>query len=125
MAMSYTSVWAAETFGLGPQGVAMMFVVSGAAGAVGNPVLGFLSDRTGSRRPFVVGQLIVTGIAYLGYSAAQSYELGLFLVAFSGFGIMGMTLAGVGDHVRSEPKLHGPVGLRVLSTERTAWAMGI
>jgi MFS family permease len=125
MAMSYTSVWAAETFGLGPQGVAMMFVVSGAAGAVGNPLLGFLSDRAGARRPFVVGQLVVTGLAYVGYAFAQQYEVGLALVAFSGFGIMGMSLASVGDHVRSEPRLGGPVGLRVLSTERTAWAMGI
>jgi MFS family permease len=125
MAMSYTSVWAAETFGLGPQGVAMMFVVSGAAGAVGNPLLGLLSDRSGSRRAFVVGQLVVTGLAYVGYSLTDTYAVGLFLVAFSGFGIMGMTLASVGDHVRSEPRLGGPVGLRVLATERTAWAMGI
>jgi MFS family permease len=125
MAMSYTSVWAAETFGLGPQGVAMMFVVSGAAGAVGNPLLGLLSDWVGSRRRFVVGQLAITGVAYAGYAFAQQYEVGLALVAFSGFGIMGMTLASVGDHVRSEPRLGGPVGLRVLSTERTAWAMGI
>src|SRR5688500_15912592 len=92
MAMSYTAVWAAETFGLVPQAVAMMFVVSGVVVAIGNPLLGFLSDRTGSRRPFVVGQLVVTGVAYVGYSLTRTYEVGLFLVAFGGFGIMGMTL---------------------------------
>jgi SET family sugar efflux transporter-like MFS transporter len=123
--MSYTSVWASETFGLGPQGVAMLFVVSGAAGALGNPLLGLASDRLGARRWFVVAQLVVTGAAYGCYALASRYEVGLLLVAFSGFGIMGMTLASVGDYVQSEPRLGGTVGLRVVSTERTAWAMGI
>jgi predicted MFS family arabinose efflux permease len=72
MAMSYTSVWASETFGLGPQGVAMMFVVSGAAGAIGNPLLALASDRVGSRRRFVVGLAIVAAAHRRLYSLRPS-----------------------------------------------------
>ena len=63
--MSYTSVWAATTFGLGAQGVAMLYVVSGIAGAIGNPLIGLYSDRLRLRRPFVVGQLIVCALVLL------------------------------------------------------------
>lgn len=125
MSLSYTAVWASETFGLGPQAVAIFFVVAGAAGAIGNPLIGLASDRLGRRRPFVVGQLAISSLALIGYTRAESYELGLFLVAFSGFGVMGLALTTVGDIVRARGDLGGGRGLRVLSTERTAWAMGI
>jgi predicted MFS family arabinose efflux permease len=125
MAMSYTSVWAATTFGLGPQGVAMLYVVSGIVGAIGNPLIGLYSDRLRLRRPFVVGQLIVCALALLGYTQTRSYEVALFLVAFSGFGVMGLTLTTVGDVARSRGDLPPAAVLRILSTERTAWAMGI
>lgn len=125
MAMSYTSVWAAATFGLGPQGVATLYVVAGVFGAVGNPLLGLLSDRIGRRKPFVLGQLIVCSLALLGYTQARSYEAALALVSVSGFGVMGLVLTTVADVARARSTLTQPVLLRVLSTERTAWAMGI
>lgn len=123
--MSYTSVWASQTFGLGPQAVAFLFVVSGVVGAIGNPLIGLASDRLGRRAPFVVGQLVVCAAALAGYTVAGSYAVALFLVAFAGFGVMGMALTMVGDVVRADPEMAGVRGLRILSTERTAWAMGI
>lgn len=125
MAIAYTAVWAAETFNLAPGGVAFMYVVSGCAGALGNPLLGLLSDRIGWRRPFIVGQLLIASLIYSLYPFATRYEEGLALVAFAGFGVMGMTLASVGDRVRGLPGLAPGAGLRILATERTAWAMGI
>lgn len=125
MSLAYTSVWASQTFGLGPQAVALLFVVSGAVGAVGNPLIGLGSDRLGQRAPFVVGQLIICAMALVGYTVATSYAAALVLVAFAGFGVMGLALTMVGDVVRARPELAGLRGLRILSTERTAWAMGI
>jgi SET family sugar efflux transporter-like MFS transporter len=125
MALAYTSVWASQTFGLGPQAVALLFVVSGLVGAIGNPLIGLASDRLGRRGPFVVGQLVVCAVALVGYTLATSYAMALFLVAFAGFGVMGLALTMVGDVVRASPELAGGRGLRILATERTAWAMGI
>lgn len=125
MAMSYTSVWAASTFSLGPQAVAWLFVVSGVVGAIGNPAIGMLSDRLGRRRPFVVGQLVVSSLALVGYTQARSYEAALGLVAFAGFGVMGLVLTTVADVARTRADLPERSRLSVLSTERTAWAMGI
>src|SRR5205085_6845604 len=105
MVTSSASVWAASTFGLGPQGVAMLYVVSGIVGAIGNPLIGLLSDRIGRRRPFVIGQLVVCSLALLGYTQAHSYELALFLVAFSGFGVMGLSLTSVADAARARGDL--------------------
>jgi SET family sugar efflux transporter-like MFS transporter len=125
MALAYTSVWASQTFGLGAQAVAFLYVVSGVVGAIGNPLIGLASDRLGRRGPFVVIQLVVCAAALVGYTLATSYAMALFLVAFAGFGVMGLALTMVGDVVRANPELAGGRGLRILSTERTAWAMGI
>jgi MFS family permease len=125
MAMSYTSVWAASTFDLGPQAVAWLFVVSGIVGAIGNPLIGMLSDRLATRRPFVVGQLLVCSAAFVGYTQARTYEAALALVAFAGFGVMGLVLTTVADVARGRAELPERTRLSVLSTERTAWAMGI
>jgi MFS family permease len=125
MAMAYVSVWASETFGLGPQGVAFFFVVSGLAGAIGNPALGLISDRIGRRRPIILGQLLVTSAAFVGYTQVTSYPLALGLVAFSGFGVMGLVLAMVHDLVRSLPEAARRNAASIVATERTAWSIGI
>lgn len=125
MALAYTAVWASQTFEIGPQAVAMLFVVSGLAGAIGNPLIGLLSDRIGRRRPFVVGQLAISSSVLCLYPFVTSYTAGMALVAFSGFGVMGLTLTTVNDVMRSRADLTGARGLRVLATERSAWGMGI
>jgi MFS family permease len=125
MAMAYVAVWANETFGIGPQAVATLFVVSGLVGAAGNPLIGLLSDRFGWRRRLIVGQLALTSLAYLGYTQAMTYTAALLLVAFSGFGVMGLVLAMVNDLVRALPEDERRDAVRILSAERTAWSIGI
>lgn len=125
MVMAYVAVWASETFGLGPQGVAMLFVVSGVAGAIGNPALGLASDRLGKRRLLIAAQLVVTATTYVGYTQASSYPMALGLVAFSGFGVMGLTLAIVHDLIRALPESDRRNAARILATERTGWSIGI
>lgn len=125
MAMAYTSVWASETFGIGPQAVGMVFVVSGLAGALGNPMLGLLSDRFGWRRPLIVGQLAVVSLAYAGYTLVTDFAAALGLVALSSFSIMGLALAVVNDIVTSMPELEKRNAVRILAAERTAWSIGV
>jgi MFS transporter, SET family, sugar efflux transporter len=125
MAVSYISVWASDTFGSGPQAVAMLFVVSGAAGTIGNPLLGLLSDRLGWRRQLIVGQLAMTALVYLTYTQTNDYSTALVLVAFSGFGVMGLVLAMVNDMVNSMPELEKGKASRIFAAERTAWSIGV
>ena len=125
MALAYTAVWASDVLMLGPQAVGFLFVISGIAGAIGNPLIGILSDRIGRRRPFVIVQLIASGCAMFGYVLTTDYAIALFLVAFSGFGVMGLVLTNVGDILKSRSDFSGGRRLAILSTERAAWAMGI
>ena len=125
MALAYVAVWANESFGVGPQAVATLFLVSGLVGATGNPLIGLLSDRFGWRRRLIVGQLALTSIAYVGYTQVQTYDAALVLVAFSGFGVMGLVLAMVNDLIRALPEAERGDALRILSAERTAWSIGI
>ncbi len=125
MAMAYTSVWASETFSIGPRDVAMVFVVSGLAGAICNPLLGLLSDRLGRRRQLIVGQLAVVSLAYLGYTQVADFAVALGLVAFASFSIMGLALAMVDDLVGTMPALEKRDASRIVAAERTAWSIGV
>ncbi|MCL4465207.1 MAG: MFS transporter [Chloroflexi bacterium] len=125
MSMSYVSVWAANTFGIGPQAVAMLFIASGMTGAIANPLLGLLSDRRGWRRQLIVGQLALMSLAYLGYTQATTYAVGVGLVAFSGLGVMGLAMAMVNDFVRALPETERRNVARILAVERTGWSIGI
>lgn len=125
MSMAYTSVWASETFNIGPQAVAMVFVVNGVAGVIGNPLLGLLSDRLGWRRRLIAAQLAVVSLAYLGYTQVTDYSIALVLVALTSFSIMGLVLAMVNDLIASMPGLDRLSASRIVAAERVAWSMGI
>lgn len=125
MALAYTAVWASDVLMLGPRAVGFLFVISGIAGAIGNPLIGMFSDRIGRRKPFIIVQLIASSCAMLGYVFTTNYAIAMFLVAFSGFGIMGLVLTSIGDILKTRVDLTGGRRLAVLSTERAAWAMGI
>jgi SET family sugar efflux transporter-like MFS transporter len=125
MSMAYLSVWASDTFGVGPQSVALLFVVSGVVGAAVNPLLGMLSDRFGWRRRLIVGQLAVMSLAYIGYTQAMDFTTAMVLVAFSGFGIIGLALAMVNDLINVMPEMEKRNAMRIVSVERTAWSIGI
>jgi SET family sugar efflux transporter-like MFS transporter len=119
------SVWASEALAIGPQAVAALFVVSGLAGALGNPLIGLLSDRFGWRRGIIIGQLAVTSLALMGRTLVTDYAVAMGLVAFSGFGITGLVLAAVNDLARAMPESEKRNTLRILAVERAAWSMGI
>ena len=125
MAMAYVAVWASTDFHIGPQAVSMLFVVSGLTGAIGNPLIGIVSDRYGRRRGLIVGQLAITALAYIGYTQAASYSVAIALVAFSGFGVMGLVLAIVNDLIRALPRDEQRNAARILAAERTGWSIGI
>ncbi len=125
MALAYVSVWASDTFGIGPQAVAMLFVVSGLTGAIVNPLLGLFSDRYGWRRGLIVVQLAVISAAYLGFTQAGSYNMAMVLVALSGLGIMGLALAMVNDLLATMPDIESCNAARILAAERTGWSIGI
>lgn len=125
MALAYTAVWASESFSIGPQAVAILFVVSGLTGVIINPLLGLLSDKIGHRRYLIAGQLVLTSIAYLGYTQATTYEMALGLVAVSGLGVMGVVLAMVDDLVGGIPEVSRGEVAQILAAERTGFSIGI
>ena len=124
--MAYVSVWANETFGIGPQAVATLFLVSGLVGAVGNPLIGLLSDRFGWRRRLDRRPARVTSLAYVGYTQVTTYDGALGARRLLGLRRHG---AGAGDGQRPHPGAAARPSrrdaLRILSAERTAWSIGI
>ena len=77
-----------QTFGLGVALVTGIILSAfGFFSTILQPIAGYLSDRTGSRRIFIVAGLVILTVANFAYSFADSYALMLVIRGLQGIGV--------------------------------------
>ena len=77
-----------QTFGLGVALVTGIILSAfGFFSTILQPIAGYLSDRTGSRRIFIVAGLVTLTVANFAYSFADSYALMLVIRGLQGIGV--------------------------------------
>jgi MFS transporter, SET family, sugar efflux transporter len=123
----YVGPWATQRFGASSQLIGLLFACGAAASMVGGPLVGVVTDRTGSRRGAIVCCFAVSGTGMLIMSRASILAVGMVgMVAASAGGIaMGLLLVSAGDVVRRQQSESGErLGSGAMSLVRMGYSLG-
>jgi MFS family permease len=94
--------------------IGLVLSLFGFLNSFGQPVTGRISDRVGARRPFILGGLVVFGVASAAYPFVESYAAILLVRAFQGLGAaltVPATVALVNDYAESDSERGGNFGV--------------
>jgi len=94
--------------------IGLVLSLFGFLNSFGQPVTGRISDRVGARRPFILGGLVVFGVASAAYPFVSSYAAILVVRAFQGLGAaltVPATIALVNDYATSDDERGGNFGV--------------
>ncbi|WP_254830207.1 MFS transporter [Haloglomus salinum] len=94
--------------------IGLVLSLFGFLNSFGQPVTGRISDRVGARKPFILGGLVVFGVASAAYPFVSSYAAVLLVRAFQGLGAaltVPATVALVNDYATSDSERGGNFGV--------------
>jgi MFS family permease len=94
--------------------IGLVLSLFGFLNSFGQPVTGRISDRVGARKPFILGGLVVFGVASAAYPFVSSYAAVLLVRAFQGLGAaltVPATIALVNDYAASDSERGGNFGV--------------
>ncbi|PSP98377.1 MFS transporter [Halobacteriales archaeon QS_4_70_19] len=94
--------------------IGLVLSLFGFLNSFGQPVTGRISDRVGARKPFILGGLVVFGVASATYPVVSSYGAILLVRAFQGLGAaltVPATVALVNDYAASDDERGGNFGV--------------
>jgi MFS family permease len=94
--------------------IGLVLSLFGFLNSFGQPVTGRISDRMGARKPFILGGLVVFGVASAAYPFVSSYAAILLVRAFQGLGAaltVPATVALVNDYATSDDERGGNFGV--------------
>ncbi|MFB6205849.1 MAG: MFS transporter [Haloglomus sp.] len=94
--------------------IGLVLSLFGFLNSFGQPVTGRLSDRMGARKPFILGGLVVFGVASAAYPFVSSYAAVLLVRAFQGLGAaftVPATVALVNDYAAGDRERGGNFGV--------------
>ncbi|TSD08928.1 MFS transporter [Haloglomus irregulare] len=94
--------------------IGLVLSLFGFLNSFGQPVTGRISDRVGTRKPFILGGLVVFGVASAAYPFVSSYAAILVVRAVQGLGAaltVPATIALVNDYATSDDERGGNFGV--------------
>jgi SET family sugar efflux transporter-like MFS transporter len=120
-AFSFVSLWAAQVLGADAVQVGLVRTVAGLIAVVVGVALGYASDRSRRRVPWIVGGMAVSALGWLGVAAARDYVLGVAAYTLTSIGNYTLVFALLGDWLRHR---RDPDATIVNSNVRLAFALG-
>lgn len=123
-AVPFIAVWLTRDFGASEFEVGVLITVRGLGGALGVPILGWWSDRSGDRRPGIILAFGVVLVSNLALIFAPSYPVALVAAAFSGLSAVALAFVLVEDVIDRLPQAQGRHRTSVSANERMAFNLG-
>ncbi len=123
-AVPFIPIWLSDSFGSSEFEIGVLIMFRGLGGAIGIPLIGWYADRTGRRRPSIIGSFAVVMVSYLGMVLAPSYEFALALAVLSGMSAVALCFVLVEEILERMPPAQEAYRTTVSAYERTAFNVG-
>lgn len=123
-AVPFIPIWLSESFGSSEFEIGVLIMFRGLGGAIGIPLIGWYADRTGRRRPSIIGSFAVVMVSYLGMVLAPSYEIALAMAVLSGMSAVALCFVLVEEILERLPAAQDVYRTTVSAYERTAFNVG-
>ena len=120
-AFSFVSLWAAQVLGADAVQVGLIRTVAGLVAVVVGVAIGYASDRSRRRTPWIVGGVAVSALGWLGVALAREYVLGVAAYTLTSLGGFTLVFALLGDWLRHR---RDPDATVVNSNVRLAFSVG-
>src|SRR5687767_6813998 len=120
-AFSFVSLWAAQVLGADAVQVGLIRTVAGLVAVVVGVAIGYASDRSRRRVPWIVGGMAMSALGWVGVAMARDYVLGVAAYTLTGIGNYTVVFALLGDWLRHR---RDPDATVVNSNVRLAFAIG-
>src|SRR5687768_14879591 len=120
-AFSFVSLWAAQVLGADAVQVGLIRTVAGLVAVVVGVGIGYASDRSRRRVPWIVGGVAVSAVGWVGVALAREYVLGVAAYTLTSLGGFTLVFALLGDWLRHR---RDPNATVVNSNVRLAFSVG-